>query len=547
MGGGSTPQMNVCGKNGPKASSYVGVVARQAVPIYIQNWGLVEKKHKEKIWQTLRVEQGEIDPPRHRQWIKARETESGVIPDDDSKKLVVDIAELIAKVEAGTLVLSEGEDILQHALGVLQRSGRLGTGGIGATKSMYAPFNRAGEGDTDDRLKILENQKNEELKSLDEDFKRKEKELLLKINTLTREVDTLRNNTPYYPILCEETRPTEEDYQSDMTLEDDIILANMHINVGLMTWAGTPDYNPSNGNKFRSKNCRLFAYHDGERKLVALGKTIADGFLTDQAEYEFKIAPDKCRVQVQVELLGVAIVSFPTIEILTVSQAVTNHFTWPKSLLDFEINDNKKGVKKIVQMAGTYIETLKLWEFAQHEDDVYSVTVPSDVFGHVTEFYISIDNIKQFCAFSPIDAVCILAYKSALAKFHFQRGTEWNAANFDIKVVKDPHQPGGKECRFCVMRFMSLVLSRNLHVIASPGGVDVADEGLCCCGWRAVEALSCCGVSVSCRHGCCGWGGEWWRSVSDREKKRRWKAGVGWCSCGGGGDCCGGEASGGKV
>ncbi|KAM7265088.1 hypothetical protein ACFE04_002771 [Oxalis oulophora] len=351
------------------------------------------------------VEQGEIEPPRHRQWIKARETEPC--------KLAADIVELIAKVEAGTLVLSEGEDILQHALGVLQRSGIFGTGGIGATKSMYAPFNRAGEGDTDDRLKILENQKNEELKSLDEDFKQKEKEILLKINTLIREVDTLRNNTPYYPIMCEETRPIEEDYQSDMiyeqvpfpnnyttigknvpsaeTLEDDIILANMHINAGLMTWAGTPDYNPSNGNK--------------------ISKTIADGFITDQAEYEFKIAPDKCRVQVEVELLGVAIVPCPTIEILTVSQAITNHLTWPKSLIDFESNakqvipytqDNKRGAKKIVQKAGT---------FAQHEDVVYSVTIPFDVFGHVAEFYISIDNIKQFCAFSPIDAVCISAYK----------------------------------------------------------------------------------------------------------------------------------------
>ncbi|KAM7259110.1 hypothetical protein ACFE04_014851 [Oxalis oulophora] len=352
------------------------------------------------------AEQGEIEPSRHRQWIKGRETEPGVIPDDDSKKLAADIAELIAKVEAG-----------------------------------YPATCAWREGDIDDRLKILENQKNEELKSLDEDFKQKENELLLKINALTREVDTLRNNTPYYPIMCEETRPTEEDYQSDMvyeqapfpnnyttigknvpsaeTLEDDIILANMHINAGLMTWAGTPDYNPSNGNKFRSKNCRLFAYHDGERKLVALGKTIADGFLTNQAEYEFKIAPDKCRVQVEVELLGVAIVPCPTIEILTVSQSATNHLTWPKSLLDFESNakqvipytqENKKGVKKIVQKAGTYIEALKLWALAQHEDAVYSVTVPSDVFGHVAEFYISIDNIKQFCAFSPIDAVCISAY-----------------------------------------------------------------------------------------------------------------------------------------
>ncbi|KAM7275058.1 hypothetical protein ACFE04_016924 [Oxalis oulophora] len=211
-------------------------------------------------------------------------------------------------------------------------------------------------------------------------------------------VDLLKVHSKLVHITIHNYTTIGKNVPSAETLEDDIILANMHINAGLMTWAETPDYNPSNGNKFRSKNCRLFAYHDGERKLVALGKTIADGFLTNQAEYEFKIAPDKCRVQVEVELLGVAIVPCPTIEILTTKQVIP--YT----------QDNKKGAKKIVQKAGTYIEALKLWALAQHEDVVYSVTVPSDVFGHVAEFYISIDNIKQFCAFSPIDAVCISAY-----------------------------------------------------------------------------------------------------------------------------------------
>ncbi|KAM7269809.1 hypothetical protein ACFE04_025306 [Oxalis oulophora] len=92
-------------------------------------------------------------------------------------------------------------------------------------------------------------------------------------------------------------------------------------------------------------------------------------------------------------------------------------------------------------------------------------------------------------------------------------------------------------------------------LLMEEGGVDVADEGLCCCGWRAVVLLwlaSSGGVellwSFCVLQARLLWlGGEWWRSVSDREKKRRWKAGVGWCSCGGGGDCCGGEASGGKV
>ncbi|KAM7260733.1 hypothetical protein ACFE04_011406 [Oxalis oulophora] len=143
------------------ASSYIGVITRNVVPIDIKSWDKVPMQVKERLWNTIKqmyelkvdkrksisskanaswrswknaiklskawgknselqrerrckqkyqqrigrkgyseireklASDGETSPTRARQWVKGREIEPGLIPDDDSKKMV----DLILDVE----------------------------------------------------------------------------------------------------------------------------------------------------------------------------------------------------------------------------------------------------------------------------------------------------------------------------------------------------------------------------------------------------------------------------------------------------------------
>ncbi|KAM7260643.1 hypothetical protein ACFE04_011316 [Oxalis oulophora] len=380
---------------------------------------------------------------------------------------------------------------------------------------------------------------------------------------MEHELNMLKSSTGYYPLKLDD-------------LQDDLLMCNRMINGGMMDWIGTPDYNGSKNNKFQLKVCRLFAFVAEKQMLIVMGKKIADGAIANDVETQYPLRFDKYKVQVDLEIIGDAIIPCPTLNFLTVSQSVTNHVTWPKSLIDFENNTKqpirytrtKNKCNRRALKVETYNEILKLWAFEQHELAAHLVRVSPEVFGHEVEFHMTVENFRQFSTFRDIDVVCIAAYmqykyneillkfnltgiygfaypvllahtngngnmrvwaerlsgyllngyqvgkitfvswlhenhwmlmivdpyantmqwfdslggnireeamimvKWALRMFHEKRGTYWNEIGFDAKVVTISLQPTTHECGYCVMRFISLVLSRRMRVVESPLEVE---------------------------------------------------------------------------
>ncbi|KAL5547218.1 hypothetical protein UlMin_006905 [Ulmus minor] len=392
------------GHNGTELQSYLGVLARQNVPISFPSWPKVSRELKDKIWEQAQQTQSGTteDVERHELWKIAHQTKSGAYANEEVKNIVAKMDEIIEKQKEGAISFSGGEDVLTAALGP-EHSGYVRARGFGTTPTTY--FNVPRRSTKDDIIKLL----------LENERKLREQERKgweAKLAALEDEIRSLKAGhssnqnafgTPRHSFSAQNY--CRDETSKGHAVNDDIIQV-----IG-------------ESNALKGKSCKLAV--DDTGKVVALGTIIFSGD-TERVVCGVKLGEDNYCVSVDMEVDGDAIIPFQIkSHPMLVKDALSQHVPWPKRLV--YVNEKKvcKPIKGKLSLTKTNdvgdkmvpwtLELLKKHAETKMDcDKSIQGHLPEELFGERRTAFIFEDDIVKFCCMKQIGQTCIVLYMSYL-------------------------------------------------------------------------------------------------------------------------------------
>ncbi|KAM7265227.1 hypothetical protein ACFE04_002910 [Oxalis oulophora] len=317
-----------------------------------------------------------VIPERHESWKFSRMNSKGEYINHRAEVVAGRIDELKEQRRSGKLKLSNNEDILLKAIGRKLKNGHMMACGPIATKSLLFPSTRV-NGKTADIIRlqnIIKNIQNSSQQCGDErqtgkkDPSHLEKELSAsqkRINELEEEIALLRKNQePYIPKFetedndineeaakddnhrkCETNFESEgpdaskmNDFMDPLLFGDSFPHKYSEAQV-LPSWLdterpnGVPTYSEI---PFKEKLCLLYAFVDGVRNIVAIGRVVADSATNNEVVHFRVLSSSNYKVEVKFAIIGSAKVPIPGGEIELVREAVQSFIAWPKELVSFD-------------------------------------------------------------------------------------------------------------------------------------------------------------------------------------------------------------------
>ncbi|KAL5569746.1 hypothetical protein UlMin_026321 [Ulmus minor] len=424
------------GHNGTELQSYLGVLARQNVPISFPSWPKVSRELKDKIWEQAQAVY-DVDVKARKlalssagsKWrqFKYKLAKNWILPFKDNpeklrkppkeynfispKEWETFVAirlsakfedEIIEKQKEGAISFSGGEDVLTAALGP-EHSGYVRARGFGTTPTTY--FNVPRRSTKDDIIKLL----------LENERKLREQERKgweAKLAALEDEIRSLKAGhssnqnafgTPRHSFSAQNY--CRDETSKGHAVNDDIIQV-----IG-------------ESNALKGKSCKLAV--DDTGKVVALGTIIFSGD-TERVVCGVKLGEDNYCVSVDMEVDGDAIIPFQIkSHPMLVKDALSQHVPWPKRLV--YVNEKKvcKPIKGKLSLTKTNdvgdkmvpwtLELLKKHAETKMDcDKSIQGHLPEELFGERRTAFIFEDDIVKFCCMKQIGQTCIVLYMSYL-------------------------------------------------------------------------------------------------------------------------------------
>ncbi|KAM7271980.1 hypothetical protein ACFE04_031194 [Oxalis oulophora] len=156
----------------------------------------------------------------------------------------------------------------------------------------------------------------------EQDFSRREEEYMAKEEALTLEVAELRRLGAFL---------------NDEEMYDTCLLKP--VNEPYVIRPPSIDTLNDSGSKAK-KNCRLLAYINGVKELVALGRTLGDDAILKEKIHFKSLETDHYKVQVIVDIMSDAFIPVPSSELSTVGEALKSFCVWPKDLVTFNADED---------------------------------------------------------------------------------------------------------------------------------------------------------------------------------------------------------------
>ncbi|XP_028229105.1 uncharacterized protein LOC114409730 [Glycine soja] len=336
------------GPHKEKFHNYLGVVAREKIPIVHNSWKdvpdklkdcphvlsrggydllekkLMDDKIKKRQHEAMLTESTvDMDEPpspikRHVKWVLARTKQFGQMTSEAAREISDKIASLEEQSSQGTFVPNGRQDILNTAIGRPDHGGRVRAAGSGVTITQY--FGKAARGSGSSYRSFNQQQLDEIIVTIKEQNERRletfkhvlKEQIILEISQ--------RGSTVAAPI------------QPDIQLLGARV-STKGSNAEAVVNPSPPDHvgpvKPTMG---------LYVHRELCTKLVALGKTYDGGSTIHGVAY----ADDVVRVSVDLVINGEAEVPFLTSDIKYVSQALDTFIAWPTSLVKLVSNERTR-------------------------------------------------------------------------------------------------------------------------------------------------------------------------------------------------------------
>ncbi|XP_040870625.1 uncharacterized protein [Glycine max] len=333
------------GPHKEKFHNYLGVVAREKIPIVHNSWKdvpdklkdcphvlsrggydllekkLMDDKIKKRQHEAMLTESTvDMDEPpspikRHVKWVLARTKQFGQMTSEAAREISDKIASLEEQSSQGTFVPNGRQDILNTAIGRPDHGGRVRAAGSGVTITQY--FGKAARGSGSSYRSFNQQQLDEIIVTIKEQNERRletfkhvlKEQIILEISQ--------RGSTVAAPI------------QPDIQLLGARV-STKGSNAEAVVNPSPPDHvgpvKPTMG---------LYVHRELCTKLVALGKTYDGGSTIHGVAY----ADDVVRVSVDLVINGEAEVPFLTSDIKYVSQSLDTFIAWPTSLVKLVSNE----------------------------------------------------------------------------------------------------------------------------------------------------------------------------------------------------------------
>ncbi|KAH1248957.1 hypothetical protein GmHk_05G012440 [Glycine max] len=372
------------GPHKEKFHSYLGVVAREKIPIVHTTWKDVPETLKFLVWDDIlgirkkaqeiqkfnesphvlsrggydvlekklmaektksRLNEGDnsqnadmvVDPPspiaRHEKWKKARTNKFGQMTSAAAQEIADKIDELQGQAKQGAFVPHGRQDILNTAIGRPEHPGRVRVGGHGVTITSY--FGHASCGShssspaiTAERLvEIIQTIKQEVKKEVEDENKDRMDKMKMELDAIKSELSQIHTQQSAPP------RPSNPD----------VFVARVSTKESCAEAANNVVGNERS--TFDTCSMGFYIVCGDSTQLVAGGKVFGVGGMIQTVAY----GDDVVRVCVDTVYDGEAIVPLPTSEIQYVRDAMNSFIGWPRHLVKPLSYDSDLNVRKPVE------------------------------------------------------------------------------------------------------------------------------------------------------------------------------------------------------